>query len=73
MFSCGSDCFADVELKAETRDPPDQWLMSLLSQIGPYVPFRPAKCARVCFELKLGLLHKNCLLEHLDHAKPKPV
>ena len=36
-------------------------------------PFGPADWARVCFDLQLALLRKNCLLKDLDNVLPEPV
>ena len=48
----------------------DVWCHSM-SQNGPYFPFGSADWARVCFDLQLALLRKNCLLKNLDHVQPK--
>ena len=45
----------------------------MMSQNGPYFPFGPADWARVCFDLQLALLRKNCLLKDRDNVLPEPV
>ena len=44
-----------------------------MSQNGPYFPFGLADWARVCFDLQLALLRKNCLLKDSEHVLPEPV
>ena len=44
-----------------------------MSQNGPYFPFGRADWARVCFDLQLALLRKNCLLKDRDNVLPAPV
>ena len=44
-----------------------------MSQNGPYFPFGSADSARVCFDLQLALLRKNCLLKDSDNVVPEPV
>jgi len=44
-----------------------------MSQNGPYLSFGQADWARVCFDLQLALLRKNCLLKDLDNVLPEPV
>ena len=44
-----------------------------MSQNGPYFPFGSADWARVCFDLQLALLRKNCLLKDSDNVLPEPV
>jgi len=44
-----------------------------MSQNGPYLSFGQADWARVCFDLQLALLRKNCLLKDRDNVLPEPV
>ena len=44
-----------------------------MSQNGPYFPFGQADWARVCFDLQLALLRKNCLLKGRKQVQPKSV
>ena len=44
-----------------------------MSQNGPYFPFGSADWARVCFDLQLALLRKNCLLKDSDNVLPESV
>ena len=44
-----------------------------MSQNGPYLSFGLADWARVCFDLQLALLRKNCLLKDRDNVLPDPV
>ena len=48
--------------------------MSLhVTKRSTYLSFGQADWARVCFDLKLALLRKNCLLKDRDNVLPEPV